>query len=95
MSVYRSARANLDDLCLSCLRQGHHADDCADRTSGWDVVRRALVTPTAEYPVEPRALVPRVPVWSLVSIVSGLTLVAVGWLLNDPVSQLIWGMIHG
>ena len=79
---------------MSCLRRGFHATDCADRTSGWDAMRRALLSPTAEYPVQPAPIVPRVPVWTLVAIVSGLALMAFGVLLNDPVSLWIWMMIR-
>jgi hypothetical protein len=95
MGLYRSVRAPGDKLCLSCLPQGHHADTCADLTSGWDVVRRALVNPTDEYPVETVRTTRPVPVWTLVSIISGLTLIAIGWMLNGPVSRMVWEMIHG
>ena len=37
---------------------------------------------------------PWVPAWALLRIFAGLVLMAVGWLLNDPVSHLIYGVIH-
>lgn len=36
-----------------------------------------------------------VPVWGVALIVLGLALMAFGWLLNDPVSLLIYTAIHG
>ena len=38
---------------------------------------------------------PGVPVWGVALIVLGLTLMAFGWLLNEPVSLLIYTAIHG
>jgi len=93
VTLYRTA--SQDQLCMSCLREGHHAPDCADRTSGWDTLRRALLFPTAEMPVEPPPITPRVPVWALVSIFSGLVLMAFGWVMTDEVAVWVWGMIQG
>jgi hypothetical protein len=37
---------------------------------------------------------PWVPVWALALILAGLVLMAVGWLLNDPITQWIYGALH-
>lgn len=37
---------------------------------------------------------PWAPVWALAMIVAGLALMAFGWMLNEPVAQLIYGSIH-
>ena len=41
-----------------------------------------------------RTDVPGVPVWGVALIVLGLALMAFGWLLNGPVSLLIYTAIH-
>ena len=43
--------------------------------------------------VERPSRVPRVPVWSLASIVSGAVLMAIGWLMNDPVARMVFEAI--
>jgi hypothetical protein len=37
---------------------------------------------------------PAAPVWAIAMIFAGLVLMAIGWLLNDPITQLIYGAIH-
>ena len=41
-----------------------------------------------------RTDVPGVPVWALAMIFAGLVLMAFGWMLNDPITHLIYGAIH-
>lgn len=45
-----------------------------------------------EMAAEPSA---RVPAWSLLAIVVGCVLMALGWMLNDPVSYLIYSLMQG
>jgi len=42
-----------------------------------------------------RTDVPGIPVWALVLIFAGLVLMAIGWLLNEPVAWFIYRLIHG
>lgn len=44
---------------------------------------------------EARSARPPVPVWPVAMIVAGLALMAIGWMLNGPVSLLIYALIHG
>lgn len=44
---------------------------------------------------EARSSRPGVPLWAVALIIAGLALMAVGWLMNEPVSILIYTMIHG
>lgn len=37
---------------------------------------------------------PWAPVWAIAMIFAGLVLMAFGWMLNEPVAQLIYGSIH-
>jgi hypothetical protein len=46
-------------------------------------------------PAEPRSTIPRVPVWSLVSLLAGSVLVALGLILKDPVAFAVWSWLHG
>lgn len=48
----------------------------------------------AEIDPEPRTRVPRVPVGAMGMIVLGLALMAVGFLMNEPVSWAIYRWIH-
>lgn len=102
MTIYRAATLPNDHTCMTCLRRGTHAVDCADQTSQWDLVRRALVTPTVDVPVvafqEPaEARTPRapMPVWPVAVLLLGLVLMALGTLARDPIAVWIWGQIHG
>jgi hypothetical protein len=42
-----------------------------------------------------RTSLPRVPVGAVALIVLGLTLMAIGFLMNEPLAWLIYGVIHG
>lgn len=42
-----------------------------------------------------RTATPGAPVWAIAVIFLGLVLMAFGWLLNGPVSSLIYTAIHG
>jgi len=44
---------------------------------------------------EARSARPPVPVWPVALILLGLVLMAFGWLLNEPISLLIYTAIHG
>lgn len=37
---------------------------------------------------------PWAPVWAVAMIFAGLVLMGFGWMLNDPIAQLIYGAIH-
>lgn len=37
---------------------------------------------------------PWAPAWAIAMIFAGLVLMAIGWMLNEPVAQLIYGSIH-
>lgn len=83
-------------VCMSCFQpNGQHANDCLDFATvrivppgdalSWTGVMEAIQEPS-----EPRSAVPRVPVWTLAAIVCGSVLMAVGLLMNDPVSLWVW-----
>lgn len=83
-------------MCMSCLRT-KCPPDCPDRVAldgGLSVtgVMRAI-DEAPEMPTEARSPVPRVPVWALACIVSGLVLVAIGLVLRDPVARVVWEAI--
>lgn len=82
-------------MCMSCLRTGHHAWDCADREPVHRVPGPAAtsVMEAPQIAVAPRNRAGRIPAWSVVSIASGAVLVALGWILNEPVSQLVFEAI--
>jgi hypothetical protein len=58
----------------------------------WTGVMNAL-DKGPEMPAERPSRVPRVPVWSVACVFSGSVLMAVGWMLNEPVARLIWEAI--
>jgi hypothetical protein len=78
-------------LCMSCLWRGIHAPDCLDVTGSSS---RTAVMERPEMPVEARTDVRRVSGWSLASLVVGSVLMALGWILNGPVSLLIYGALQ-
>lgn len=59
----------------------------------WTGVMDAFVE-TPQNHAKGRITLPQVPVWPVVLIVLGLALMAFGWLLNEPVSLLIYTAIH-
>lgn len=54
----------------------------------------SVVIEAPEKPVERRSHVPRVPVGGIVLVMLGMTLMAFGLVLNEPVSLFIYGLIH-
>lgn len=107
ITIYTSTNSR---RCMSCRRTPRVgcAWDCLDRDPipyvagpvdtlaeglSWTGVMRAIEK-GPEIAAEPRSAVPRVPVWSLASIVSGAVLMAVGWLMNDPVSRMVFEVIQ-
>lgn len=68
--------------------RGYLADNALTVTG---VIRAIVKDP--ETHAEDRTGIPRVPVWSLAAIVSGLVLMAIGWVLNDPVAQFVFEAI--
>jgi hypothetical protein len=63
-----------------------HSPDAGVSVTG---IMRAL-DKGAEMPAERPSRVPRVPVWSVACVFAGSVLMAFGWMLNSPVSRLIW-----
>jgi hypothetical protein len=69
----------------------------ATDTSSWGLSFTGVMEALDKSPqshAKTRTGVPGVPVWALAMIVAGLALMAFGWLLNDPITHLIYGAIH-
>jgi hypothetical protein len=67
-------------------------------TSTWGLTFTGVMDAIEKGPqshAEGRTGVPGVPVWALGMVFAGLVLMAIGFLLNEPVSMLIYTMIHG
>lgn len=75
--------------CMSCTLVGQHTYDCADRNP---MDQTTVITVVQPVESDPDARTP-VPVWAPVALVAGAVLVALGWILNEPVSQLVWEAI--
>jgi hypothetical protein len=66
-------------------------------TSEWGLSWTGVMNAIEEAPqshAKGRTGAPWVPVWTLVVIFAGLVLIAFGWVLNDPITHLIYGAIH-
>lgn len=69
------------------------ADQTLDHGLTWTGVVNALEK-GSQRPAEARSERTPIPVWALASVFAGVVLMALGFLLNDPVSHLIFGAIH-
>jgi len=70
-------------------------DPC--NTSSWGLSFTGVMEALEKAPqshAEGRTDAPGAPVWAIAMIFAGLVLMAIGWLLNDPIAQLIYGSIH-
>lgn len=77
-------------MCMSCLRTYRCAPDCPDRVAMDHDPSATCVMEGPQIVAEPRSIVPRVPVWALACIVSGLVLAMLGLVLNGPVARAVW-----
>jgi hypothetical protein len=88
-----TAAFDIHRRCMSCLRVGWCALDCLDRESTVTTIPIIRAVEAPEMSVAVPARDGWVPAWSLVSIVSGGLLMAVGFLLNDPLARVVWEAI--
>jgi hypothetical protein len=78
-------------FCGNCGWTGHHAGDCNPSTSQAIPMTRVMpIFQPDQLPREPRTGRAGTPRWSVVVTVLGAVLMALGFCLNQPVSQLVW-----
>ena len=75
-------------LCDTCgYREGETWRDAMARS--WKTVAKA-----SQRPVDGRTWRDGIPLWAMVCIVSGLVLMAIGFLSQDPVARWVWSVLH-
>jgi hypothetical protein len=89
------ADVDTERLCYTCLGIGRHLHTCMDPGSTLRLVDDTTrVLQPVQIAAERLATDNRVSVWGCVSLVTGVALMAVGFLLNDPVATAIFGVIR-
>jgi hypothetical protein len=81
--------------CGNCGRTNHHAGDCNPSTTQRIPMTRVMpVFQPDQLPREPRTGRAGAPRWSVAVTLLGAVLMAVGFCLNHPVSQLVWEAVR-
>lgn len=88
-TIYRSTASR---PCGSCsLARGQHTSDCADQVGlSFTGVMRAI----EKGPEDISEARSPIPAWTLVAVMAGSVLMALGWMLNGPVSRMMYEAIQ-